>query len=438
MVAKGCFFLPDFLQGFLYLRLNPYSMRKRIFVALLILLILSFGISQAQSVKGQLVRDYVTQVYQLILNHTLYPVSYLQVMESAWKETKQSILIELPQPQNWNDFLTNLAQLDDIFPEETSRFGELAIRGMLKALPDPYCGLMNPTQRDSWDKERSGGGFPGLGIELAIKEGKLEVAGTVPQSPASRAGIRSGDQLLAINQMSLEGIAFTQVLQMLEGPINQTVGLKLKRGDEVMQTTLRREEIRLLPPQPKLYRVNGRLYGYIKINYFSSHTPGEVESALAILKTKNIQGLILDLRNNPGGDFNAGLVIASFFQTEKPVVLVEEKGGRKIPYYTDKPPLYRGKIAVLINSATASAAELLALALQSNHLAELVGEHSYGKNLIQSTYSLTNHYALYLTTNRFWGVDNQDIGGVGLTPDIPADTQGDEKTLLKIAIKGME
>jgi len=412
-------------------------MRKKILLTLLILGILSASPSPAQVTKGQLVRDYITKVYQLILNHTLYPVSYMDVIEGAWKEIKQGILIELPQPQNWQDVLSNLAELEEIFPEENSRFGELAIRGMLGALPDPYCGLMNQTQRTNWENEQNGGGFPGLGIELAVKNGGVEVAGTVSQSPADRAGIQSGDQMVAVNQKPVIGLPFPEVLQMLEGPIDQTVALKLKRGSDILQTTLTRAEIKLLPPQPKLYRVNGQLYGFIKINYFSPQTPGEVEKALKILNGKGIQGLILDIRNNPGGNFNAGLVTASFFVSGKPVALVEEKGGRKIPFFTDKSPLYRGKIVVIINRATASAAELLALALQSNNLAILVGEQSYGKNLIQTAYSLTNNYALYLTTNRFWGVTSQDIGGVGLKPDLPADTNGDEKVLLKIAIKAL-
>jgi len=301
-----------------------------------------------------------------------------------------------------------------------------AMKGMLSSL-DPHSQFMDPDDfRDMQEDTRSR--FNGLGVEVSMKNGLPTVVTAMEDTPAARAGILSGDQILKINGASTERMDLQDAINILRGPAGRRVTLTLLRPStkEIKEYTLDRAEIkvrsvkgmRLLDPElTGPFRI-----GYIRLIQFNEPTAEELSKALDELQKEGMQALILDLRNNPGGLLNSAVDVCGQFLPPKSKV-VSTQGrmpSQQHDYSTSGAKKERPNfpMALLINEGSASGAEIVAGALKDLHRAILVGETTFGKGSVQNVMQLPDGSAVRFTTAKYYTPSRQVIQGNGVAPDI--------------------
>ncbi|MDQ2824392.1 MAG: S41 family peptidase [Verrucomicrobiota bacterium] len=313
-----------------------------------------------------------------------------------------------------------------------------AMKGMLASL-DPHSQYMDPNDfRDMQDDTRSR--FNGLGIEVSMKSGLPTVVSPMEDTPAAKAGILSGDQILKINGTATDKIELQDAVNLLRGAPGQKVTLTLLRPStkEVKEYTLERVEI-------KVQSVKGaRLLdsdltgpfkiGYIRLIQFNEPTADELSKALDDLQKHGMQALIIDLRNNPGGLLNSAVdVCAQFLPPNTKVVSTQGRAAsQQRDYATSAVTKERGHfpMAVLVNEGSASGAEIVSGALKDLHRAILVGETTFGKGSVQNVLQLPDGSALRFTTAKYYTPSKQVIHGSGVTPNIRVPMTAEQERLL--------
>ena len=294
-----------------------------------------------------------------------------------------------------------------------------ALRGMLQSL-DPHSQFMDPaTYQDM--KDDTSGQFGGLGIVVGLKEGLPTVIAPMEDTPGFRAGILAGDKIIEVDGKSTEGLALDDVVKKMRGPPGTKITLRLMRPKSQALRTVEVIRAEINVPSVKDEQILEDGLGYVRILTFSEHTEEQLQKALDNLNRQGLRGLVLDLRNNPGGLLESAvevsqkflrkgdLIVATVGRTEKQQ-MTEKSGGRV--HYLDFP------MAILINGGSASAAEIVAGALQDQHRAFLVGEKSFGKGSVQSVIPLDDGSALRLTTAKYYTPSHRVIHEHGIEPDI--------------------
>jgi carboxyl-terminal processing protease len=320
-----------------------------------------------------------------------------------------------------------------------------AMKGMLSSL-DPHSQFMDPDDfRDMQDDTRSR--FNGLGIEVSMKNGLPTVITAMEDTPAAKAGILSGDQILRINGISTERMDLQDAINVLRGPAGAKLTLTLLRPStkEIKEYTLQRAEIkiqsvkgaRLLDPE-----LTGPFkIGYIRLVQFNEPTADELSKAVDELQKQGMQSLILDLRNNPGGLLNSAVdVCAQFLPPNTKVVSTQGRvASQQHDYSTSGAKKERPSfpMVVLINEGSASGAEIVAGALKDLHRAVLVGETTFGKGSVQNVLQLPDGSAVRFTTAKYYTPSKQVIQGNGVTPNIRvAMTAEQERSLFALRNTG--
>ncbi|HEY2568711.1 MAG TPA: S41 family peptidase [Candidatus Udaeobacter sp.] len=320
-----------------------------------------------------------------------------------------------------------------------------AMKGMLSSL-DPHSQFMDPEDfRDMQDDTRSR--FNGLGIEVSMKNGLPTVITAMEDTPAAKAGVLSGDQILRINGISTERMDLQDAINVLRGPAGAKITLTLLRPStkEIKEYTLQRAEIkvqsvkgvRLLDPE-----LTGPFkIGYVRLVQFNEPTADELSKALDELEKQGVQALILDLRNNPGGLLNSAVdVCAQFLPPNTKVVSTQGRvASQQHDYSTSGVKKERPNfpMVVLINEGSASGAEIVAGALKDLHRAVLVGETTFGKGSVQNVMQLPDGSAVRFTTAKYYTPSKQVIQGNGVTPNIPvALTAEQERSVFSLRSSG--
>jgi carboxyl-terminal processing protease len=320
-----------------------------------------------------------------------------------------------------------------------------AMKGMLSSL-DPHSQFMDPDDfRDMQDDTRSR--FNGLGIEVSMKNGLPTVITAMEDTPAARAGILSGDQILRINGISTERMDLQDAINVLRGPAGAKLTLTLLRPStkEIKEYALQRAEIkiqsvkgaRLLDPElTGPYKI-----GYIRLVQFNEPTADELSKALDELQKQGMQALVLDLRNNPGGLLNSAVdVCAQFLPPNTKIVSTQGRvASQQHDYSTSGAKKERPSfpMVVLINEGSASGAEIVAGALKDLHRAVLVGETTFGKGSVQNVMQLPDGSAVRFTTAKYYTPSKQVIQGNGVTPNIRvAMTAEQERSLFALRNTG--
>ena len=313
-----------------------------------------------------------------------------------------------------------------------------AMKGMLSSL-DPHSQFMDPNDfRDMQDDTRSR--FNGLGIEVSMKNGLPTVVTAMEDTPAARAGILSGDQILRINGISTEKMDLQDAINILRGPAGAKVTLTLLRPatKEIRDYALQRAEIkiqsvkgaRLLDPElTGPFRI-----GYVRLIQFNEPTAEELSRALDDLQKQGMQALILDLRNNPGGLLNSAVdVCAQFLPPNTKVVSTQGRvASQQHEYSTSGIRKERPNfpMVLLINEGSASGAEIVAGALKDLHRAVLVGETTFGKGSVQNVMQLPDGSAVRFTTAKYYTPSRQVIHGNGVTPNIAVTMTAEQERAL--------
>jgi carboxyl-terminal processing protease len=313
-----------------------------------------------------------------------------------------------------------------------------AMKGMLSSL-DPHSQFMDPNDfRDMQDDTRSR--FNGLGIEVSMKNGLPTVVTAMEDTPAAKAGILSGDQILRINGMSTERMDLQDAINVLRGPAGAKVGLTLLRPStkEIKEYTLQRVEIkiqsvkgeRLLPPElTGPFRI-----GYIRLIQFNEPTADELSKAIDDLQKQGMQALILDLRNNPGGLLNSAVdVCGQFLPPNTKVVSTQGRVASQQHDYstsTVSKPRPNFPMVLLVNEGSASGAEIVAGALKDLRRAVLVGETTFGKGSVQNVLQLPDGSAVRFTTAKYYTPSRQVIQGNGVTPNIRVGMTAEQERAL--------
>jgi carboxyl-terminal processing protease len=313
-----------------------------------------------------------------------------------------------------------------------------AMKGMLASL-DPHSQFMDPNDfRDMQDDTRSR--FNGLGIEVSVKNGLPTIVTPMEDTPAARAGILSGDQILKINGTSTERMDLQDVINHLRGAPGQKISLTLMRPStkEIKDYTLERAEIkvqsvkgsRLLDPD-----LTGSFkIAYVRLIQFNEPTADELSKALDALQKQGMQALILDLRNNPGGLLNSAVdVCAQFLPPSTKVVSTQGRAASQQRDYTtsgaakERPHF---PMAVLVNEGSASGAEIVCGALKDLHRAIVVGETTFGKGSVQNVMQLPDGSALRFTTAKYYTPSKQVIHGNGVSPNIRVPMSAEQERIL--------
>jgi carboxyl-terminal processing protease len=296
---------------------------------------------------------------------------------------------------------------------------EAAINGMLSAL-DPHSGYLDPRRyRDMQVQTR--GEFGGLGIEVTMEDGFVKVVSPIDDTPAFRAGIEAGDFITHIDGEPVLGLSLAEAVERMRGPVNTTIDLKIQRNgrDEPLDVTLSRAVIKISPVR---WRTEGDI-AYVRVTTFNEQTEATVRRAITDLERRlegRMTGLVLDLRNNPGGLLEQAVAVADVFLDRGEIVSTRGRRTDSIQRFNARPgdAVQRLPIVVLINGGSASASEIVAGALQDHRRAIVMGTRSFGKGSVQTIMPLSGQGAIRLTTARYYTPAGVSIQAKGIVPDI--------------------
>ena len=298
---------------------------------------------------------------------------------------------------------------------------ESAIRGMLYEL-DPHSNYLTPEEFNDLQVTTSGE-FGGLGIEVTLDNGFVKVVSPIDDTPAAKAGLQAGDLIIKIDDTFAKGLGLEQVVDMLRGEVGSKVVLSiLSAGDQKPRSvTLTRDRIRIHSVRSKMLEPG---YGYLRITQFQSQSGSDAEKALKEMVARNkLNGLVLDLRNNPGGVLSSAVQIADLFIDKGLIVYTQGRAKDSRTNYAATPgDLLNGMpLVVLVNAGSASASEIVAGALQDQKRGIIVGQRTFGKGSVQTILPLHDNRALKLTTARYYTPSGRSIQAEGIQPDIVTD-----------------
>lgn len=294
----------------------------------------------------------------------------------------------------------------------------VAIREMLEKLEDPYTRFMNPEEFRNMQIETAGE-LSGVGIQLAQDEKtkKLVVVAPIEDSPAFAAGILSKDIITKIDNQSTEGMDVNKAVSLIRGRPGTYVTLFIQRGDETKEFRIRRARIEIHPVRATFQKTPSGNVGYIRLIQFSANASPEMRKAIEDLEAQKVDGYILDLRSNPGGLLNASVEIARMWLDQGKIVSTVDRKGISDLEEATRRSLTKKPLVVLVDGGSASASEILAGALQDNNRAELVGNQTFGKGLVQSVRGLGDGSGLAVTIAKYYTPSGRDINKSGIAPD---------------------
>ncbi len=317
---------------------------------------------------------------------------------------------------------------------------ESAIRGMLSGL-DPHSAYLDPEAYQDL-QEGTTGEFGGLGIEVGLEDGFVKVIAPIDDTPAQKAGIKAGDLIVRIDDTPVKDLSLNDAVKMMRGKPGTEIVLTIVR--EGQKNPLRIPITRaIIKVQSVKHRTLEPHLGYLRISHFQSHTGEDLDEAIAQLKKANggeLKGLVLDLRNNPGGILGSAVAVADAFLEQGLIVYTKGRAPESELQFNARPPdlLKSAPLVVLVNGGSASASEIVAGALQDRKRAVIMGSKTFGKGSVQTILPMNNNAALKLTTALYYTPSGRSIQAEGIGPDIVLDKvkiTSVEKTGLEEEIK---
>jgi carboxyl-terminal processing protease len=340
---------------------------------------------------------------------------------------------------------------DYVEPVEDKKLITEAINGMLTGL-DPHSAYLD---QEAFRELQVGtqGEFGGLGIEVGMEDGFVKVVAPIDDTPASRAGIKPGDLIVKLDEMSVKGMTLNDAVKQMRGKPNSNITLTIVRKGETkpVVVTLTRAVIKIQSVKSKLLEPG---YAYFRVTQFQEHTGETLARAIETLFKQNqgpMRGIVLDLRNDPGGLLNGAVAVSAAFLPANSLVVYTDgrtedakmrlnaspenylRGRLKDDYIRKLPPEVKNvPMVVLVNGGSASASEIVAGALQDHKRAVIMGQQSFGKGSVQTIQPLGNNTAIKLTTARYYTPNGRSIQAKGITPDIPLEDATEKMAALKL------
>lgn len=304
-------------------------------------------------------------------------------------------------------------------PVSDQQLLEDAIRGMVAGL-DPHSSYLAPDDFGSL-QEHTSGRFGGLGIEVGMKDGMIHVISPIDDTPASRAGLQAGDLIIKIDDTPVQGMGLNEAVDLLRGEIGSKVRLSILResADAPFEVEIERAAIKSSSVKSRLLATG---YGYVRISQFQANTGEELSAAIAkISEQQPLKGLVVDLRNNPGGVLQAAVDVSDAFLQEGRIVYTEGRLERSELSFDAKADIaipMETPVIVLINGGSASASEIVAGALQDQQRAVIMGTQSFGKGSVQTILPLAGDRGVKITTARYFTPSGRSIQAQGIVPDV--------------------
>ncbi|HUC10232.1 MAG TPA: S41 family peptidase [Stellaceae bacterium] len=341
---------------------------------------------------------------------------------------RQDIGVAAPNTSNSSETYKELNLFGEVFEDVRADYAgkvdddslvESAINGMLTSL-DPHSNYLNTKNFDDM-KVQTRGEFGGLGIEVSMENGIVKVVSPIDDTPAARAGLKPGDLITAIDGLPVQGMTLPQAVDKMRGPVNSDIRLTIQRkGRDPFDVKLTRATIRIQSVRSHLV---GDDIGYIRITSFNEQTDVGLNNAMKNIKQQagdKLRGIVLDLRNNPGGLLDQAVAVSDAFLDKGEIVSTRGRQADDAQRFDARPgDVASGlPLAVLINGGSASASEIVAGALQDHHRAILIGTRSFGKGSVQTIIPLPGHGAMRLTTARYYTPSGRSIQAKGIEPDI--------------------
>ncbi len=317
----------------------------------------------------------------------------------------------------------NKEYVDDIDQTEAM---DAAINGVLQSL-DPYSGYMSPETFKEMQTETSGE-FGGLGIEVGMEAGVVKVISPIDNSPAEKIGVKAGDYIVKINGIQVQGKTLAEAVDLMRGPVGSKIEITIRRigVKKAFVFEIVRDVIQIASVKSKII---DNSIGYIRLTSFNENSSDQIKKKIKkFKKEKKVEKYILDLRNNPGGLLSQAIKISDFFLDNGEIVATNgRKKSENRKWFAKEGDIINGEtLVVLINYGSASAAEIVAGALQDHKRAILIGENTYGKGSVQSIIPLKNKGAIRLTISRYYLPSGKSISRTGVTPDIEIAESSDE------------
>ena len=340
--------------------------------------------------------------------------------------TNSSVPSELKEfVDTYNDIVNNY--YDKVNKEKLIDAG---IKGMINYLDDPYATYFDGTSSTNFNQTLEGN-YEGIGIEVTLDNNKVKITKVFADTPAKKAGIKVGDYITKVNGESVEGKSLSDVVSLIKNAKNKEVEITITRDNQEKTMKVTRTTVDMPYTSSKVYEENGKKIGYLKIEMFSNNITKQVKKELESLKKKNIDKLVIDVRDNPGGYLTQVTEILSLFMTKKDVIYqLQTKNNKEKVYGTSSKATYSYPVVVLINENSASASEILASAFKETYNAEIVGVNSYGKGTVQKTGDLNNGDTIKYTVQKWLTPKGNWINEKGVTPTKEVKLELKENELL--------
>jgi carboxyl-terminal processing protease len=350
------------------------------------------------------------------------------IVDQVWQTVNREYVDGTFNKKNWQEIRQSLLSKNYTNRDEAY----VAIREALKQLGDPYTRFMDPKQYEALTNQTSGE-VSGIGIRMEQNEKnkRLTVVEAIENSPALRAGVKAGDQILAIDGKPTTSMKSEDASRLIRGKAGTMVTLRLGReGQTDFDLKLTRATIEVPTVRYTLKQEGGRKVGYIRLREFSAHAADQMRRAIRDLNGKQVDAYVLDLRGNPGGLLQASIEIARMWYDDGGIVKTVDRRGGTEETKANRTSLTKRPLAVLIDSNSASASEILTGALKDNKRAVVVGSQSFGKALVQSVHELADGSGLAVTIAHYYTPKGTDINHKGIAPDIKIDlTEGQQRQL---------
>ncbi len=327
----------------------------------------------------------------------------------------------------FQEFLNTYEDIKENYYEEIDE-GEMlnaGIKGMIDYLGDKYSVYMDEEETEEFN-EQVEGKYVGIGTEIMqLEDGSVVVSNPFEGSPAAKAGLQAGDVIIRVNDTNVTGKTSSEVSNLIKKSADSTVNITVRRDDEEKTFTIERETIEIESVDSSVFDVNDKKVGYIYISIFAANTYQQFEQALEDLEKDGIDSLVIDVRSNSGGYLDCVTEIASLFLGKGKVIYQLDTKGIVEKIYDETKTKRDYPIAVLINSSSASASEILAASLKESYGAEVVGVNSYGKGTVQRAYQLENGATVKYTIQKWLTPDGNWINEVGVEPTLRVEMNVD-------------